>query len=158
VRSLWDGFRSVLGTEIGRYIAQKRALGRRFRNEERSLRLLDRFLEERVVKSAQDIDGELLEVFLASRPRTRPRSYNHLLAVIRGFFDWLSIQGVPNPGVRRHAVSRFSSMRDKPAVYSRSPGACPIETGRRCAVRVTAPSSPCSTVLVYVSERSRGFA
>jgi site-specific recombinase XerD len=94
VRSRWDGFRSVLAIEIDRYLAQKRALGRRFLNEARSLRLLDRFFVERAVKSAQDIDGELLEAFLASRPRTRPRSYNHLLAVIRGFFDWLRVQGV----------------------------------------------------------------
>lgn len=94
MRPRWDGFRSAAAAEIERYIGQKRALGRRFRNEERALSLLDRFLVERGVMSVQEIASDLLQSFLVSRPRARPRSYNHLLAVLRGFFCWLVAQGV----------------------------------------------------------------
>ena len=43
------------------------------------LRLLDRFLVEQRIGSMDDISGECLEQFLASRERVNPRSYNHLL-------------------------------------------------------------------------------
>ena len=34
----------------------------------------------------------LLDGFLASRPRTRPRSFNHLLGVVAGFLEWAVAQ------------------------------------------------------------------
>ena len=40
-----------------------------------------------------EIEPQLLEAFLASRPRARPRSYNHLLCVVRRLFDWFVAQG-----------------------------------------------------------------
>jgi site-specific recombinase XerD len=33
-----------------------------------------------------------IDRFLASRPRSRPRSFNHLLGVLHRFFDWLMMQ------------------------------------------------------------------
>ena len=87
------GFNSALAAEIRRYLTHKRALARRFHSEERELRLLDRFLVARSVKTIAEITPRILEDFLASRPRHRPRSYNHLLGVVRGLFNWLVIQG-----------------------------------------------------------------
>lgn len=87
------GFSSVLAREIQRYLIHKRALARRFDSEEAELRLLDHFLVSRNVKTIVEITPEILEHFLASRPRHRPRSYNHLLGVVRGLFDWLVVQG-----------------------------------------------------------------
>lgn len=89
----WDGFRSVLGGKIERYLAAKRATGRRFLNEEKALRLLDRFLVERRIGRVVRITPCLLDEFLASRPRHRPRSFNHVLGVVRRFFEWLVVQG-----------------------------------------------------------------
>jgi len=93
MRARWSGFRSPVAGEIERYLTQKRALGRRFRSEERELRLLDRFLVEQPVQATADIRPALLETFLASRPRTRARSYNHLLGTLRRLFAWLVVHG-----------------------------------------------------------------
>ena len=94
MKSNWAGFQSGAASALDRYIAYKRALRRRFRNEERQLRLLDRFLLDRTVERIEDIQPELIDAFLASRPRRRTRSYNHLLGVVRCFFDWLVTQGL----------------------------------------------------------------
>jgi hypothetical protein len=70
----------------------KRALNRKYRPEAAALRLFDRYLCEREITGWDSIDSILIERFLQSRPRTRPRSYNHLLGVIRRFFDWAVLQ------------------------------------------------------------------
>ena len=51
----WSGFRSSIAAGIERYLAHKRALGCRFRTEEKALWLLDRFLIERGVKAIDEI-------------------------------------------------------------------------------------------------------
>lgn len=89
-----NGYQSVLGAQIECYVAYKRALGRRFASEARELRLLDRYLVDQAVTGLAEITGERLEAFLASRPRHRARSYNHLLGVVRRLFAWLVVQGV----------------------------------------------------------------
>ena len=85
-------FRSVLAQDLEAFIAYKRALLRRYDNEERALRLFDRYLLEHGVSDISAITVETVDTFLASRQRTRPRSYNHLLGVLRRFFDWLVLQ------------------------------------------------------------------
>jgi integrase len=89
MRSAWNGFRSPLAEGIQCFLAYKRALGQSFLTEERALRLLDTFLVQQKVQSIEDITPEVIEAFLASRPRTRPRSYNHLISVLRRLFNWL---------------------------------------------------------------------
>ena len=89
----WQGFHGPMAAPIERYLTQKRALGCRFHTEEKALQLLDRFLLERGIRTIDEIEPALLEAFLASRPRSRPRSYNHLLCVVRRLFDWLVAQG-----------------------------------------------------------------
>ena len=81
-------FCSALGKDFSAYLSYKRALGRQFVTEERDLRLFDRFLIDERVSDAAVVQPALIEAFLASRPRTRPRSYNHLLGVLRCFFAW----------------------------------------------------------------------
>jgi integrase len=75
-----------------RFIEHKRALGRKYHNEERELRLLVRFAEENGIHELGQFTAASLEEFLASRPRRRPRSFNHLLGVARGFLDWAASQ------------------------------------------------------------------
>ena len=85
-------FCSVLAQDFEAFIAYKRALVRRYDNEEKTLRLFDRYLLEHGVTDISAITVDTVNAFLTSRPRIRPRSYNHLLGVIRRFFDWLVLQ------------------------------------------------------------------
>jgi integrase len=71
-----------------RFVAHRRALGRKYHSEEAELRLLVRFADKRQVCRLDQLTPALLDDFLASRPRIRPRSFNHLLGVVRGLLDW----------------------------------------------------------------------
>lgn len=82
-------FRSVLATEIIDFLSHQRSLGKRFLNEERALRLFDRYLVDQRVGVVEAITPKLIDEFLASRPRSRPRSYNLLLSTVRRLFNWL---------------------------------------------------------------------
>jgi site-specific recombinase XerD len=117
VKATWDGFRSVLSSHIERFLAVKRALGQRFRVEEYALRLLDRFLVNQRTGAIEDITPELLERFMASRPRFAPRSYNHLLGVLGRLFTWMVKQQVlPNSPLslrpRRQTTKRLPFLFD----------------------------------------------
>lgn len=90
----WNGFHSALAPHIEQYLKVKRAMGCKFANEERQLRLLDRFLDEQGVERIEAIDPECIQAFLASRQRTNPRSYNALLSDVRRVFEWLLSQGI----------------------------------------------------------------
>jgi site-specific recombinase XerD len=84
---------SLLAEDIQLYLDFKRAIGRKFDTEESVLRLFDLFLYDHSVADRTDLTPPLIEAFLASRSRTRPRSFNHLLGVLRSFFAWIIIQG-----------------------------------------------------------------
>jgi integrase len=77
-----------LGAAVERFVEHKRAVGRKYHSEVRELRLLLRFAEEHQIRQFNQLTAALLEDFLASRPRCRPRSFNHLLGVIRCLLDW----------------------------------------------------------------------
>ena len=70
------------------FLAHKRALGRRYLSEQAELRLLIRFAGEREVRRLDELTAALLDDFLGSRPRLRPRSFNHLLGVVGCLLDW----------------------------------------------------------------------
>lgn len=90
MRPAWTGFRSVLAPGIEGFLAYKRALGCSFRVEELSLRLFDRFLIAQSRTTQASITPEVVDAFLASRPRHAPRSYNHLRGTLVRLFDWLA--------------------------------------------------------------------
>ena len=87
--TVWNGFHSSLAPHIEQYLASKRAMGCKFASEDRMLRLLDQFLDEQGITSVEAVDAACLEAFMASRHRVNPRSYNHLLGVVRRLFDWI---------------------------------------------------------------------
>jgi len=76
---------------VSRFLAHKRALGRKYHSEERELRLLSRFAAERDA-GLGDLTPALLQEFLGSRPRQRPRSFNHLIGVADGLLAWAVAQ------------------------------------------------------------------
>jgi integrase len=86
-------FTSSLAAAFEQFLAHKRALGRRFDVEEAVLHLFDRFLVEQHLTGPDAITPPLIDTFLASRPRARPRSYNHLRGTLARFFTWGVAQG-----------------------------------------------------------------
>lgn len=88
-----QGFRSVMGPDIEQFLAHKRALGRRFDVEEKTLALFDDYLVANHIAGLSDVGVDLIERFLVSRPRPRPRSYNHLRCTLARLFSWLVAQG-----------------------------------------------------------------
>ncbi len=102
---------SPLADGIRRFLATKRALGRKYLSEERELRLLDRFLVQQRIADLEHVTPGLLDTFLADRPRMRPRSFNHLLGVVRGLFHWLVAQGALQVSPLRTARRRVTAQR-----------------------------------------------
>ena len=86
-------FIGPLASEMRAFIEAKRALGRRYIGDEKQLRMFDRFLVEHHVATAAAVTPACIEMFLGSRSRPRPRSYNQLLGIVARFFDWLVRQG-----------------------------------------------------------------
>lgn len=93
-----------LATVVGDFLAHKRALGRKYLTEEATLRLLLDFAVEHGIAALHELSTPLLETFVASRPRERARSFNHLVGVLGCFLDWVVIQGrlVASPLRRVH--------------------------------------------------------
>lgn len=90
----WTGFRSPLADGITRFLAHKRALGRRFDTEDKQLRLFDRFLVEQKIARLDDLTAEVITTFLAAHAWRRARSYNQLLGVLRRLCDWLVLHEI----------------------------------------------------------------
>jgi site-specific recombinase XerD len=88
------GLHSALAEPIRTFVEYKRALNRKYRPEAAALRLFDGYLCEHAATGWNSIDSALIESFLQSRPRSRPRSYNHLLGVLHRFFEWAVVQGL----------------------------------------------------------------
>jgi site-specific recombinase XerD len=132
------GFQSAISIHIERFIAYKRALGRRYDVEEITLRLLDRALVEEGIQESCDITPELIERFLASRPRVRPRSYNHLLCTVRRLFDWMVTQEVLEWSPVRVHPKRRTSQRS-PFIFDIHSAKQLLNVARRLPERSNAP-------------------
>lgn len=109
MKAQWVDFQSPLADNIRAFLAHKHAMGRSFLTEEKALRLLDRYLVDQGFSNIDEITRPVLERFLTSRPRSRPRSYNHLLGVLHRFFAWLVVQEIreqnPVPARRRRTTT-----------------------------------------------------
>jgi integrase len=79
---------ATVATAVADFLAHKRALGRKYRTEAATLRLFVRFSEQHGGVDLAELTPSLLEAFLASRPRLRARSFNHLVGVLGCFLDW----------------------------------------------------------------------
>ena len=98
----------TIACAVERFIAHKRAHGRKYHSEARELALLVRFAAGRDISCLGELTPALLEDFLASRPRPHPRSFNHLLGVVRCLLDWAVTWGLLETSpvqARRHRVT-----------------------------------------------------
>ena len=111
MKSSWTGFHSPLAPGIDAFLAHKRALGCLFRVEELSLRLFDRFLIAQPITTLSAITPEVVDAFLASRPRHAPRSYNHLRGTLARLFDWLAAHDQFGPSPVRARPRRSTQSR-----------------------------------------------
>jgi site-specific recombinase XerD len=102
---------SPLADAMQTFLAHHRALGKRFDTEEAALQLLDQYLLKQEVATLEAITPALLDNFLCSRPRTSPRSYNHLLNVLQRLFRWLDRQGLVNPNPLQSRSRRTTARR-----------------------------------------------
>lgn len=100
-----------LASTVSQFLVHRRAVGRKYHSEERELRLLVRFAQERSVTELDHLTPGLLEEFLASRPRFRPRSFNHLLGVVRCLMDWAVAQELLAASPLQTRRRRVTSMR-----------------------------------------------
>jgi site-specific recombinase XerD len=82
-----------MGTDIEQFLAHKRALGRRYDVEQKTLALFDDYLVANHIANLSEVGVDLIERFLLSRPRPHPRSYNHLRCTLARLFAWLVGQG-----------------------------------------------------------------
>jgi site-specific recombinase XerD len=95
---------SPLSTAISQFVEHKRVLGRGYETETGALRLFDRYLAEQHITTCAEITPVVIDAFLRSRPRRRPRSFNQLRGVLALFFTWLvSRDIVPSSPVRTPA-------------------------------------------------------
>jgi site-specific recombinase XerD len=78
----------ALAAAINAFVAHKRALARKYDAEAKTLALFARCLAAEGITEVAAVTPRVIEAFLASRPRTTPRSFNHLLCVLRVFFEW----------------------------------------------------------------------
>ena len=81
-----------LATTVAGFLAHKRALGRKYLTEDATLRLLVVFCIQHGVTELEELTPSLLNAFIASRPRARARSFNHLVGVLGCFLDWVVCQ------------------------------------------------------------------
>lgn len=141
--------RCGLATAITQFIAYKRALNRGYRTEAAALRLLDQALGQVGAEDLRDLTPVMLDAFLHSRPQHRPRSYNHLLGVVRRFFAWAIIQDLIETNPVQATPRRATSTR-RPYLFD-------VEEVRRLLTLARAlPDWPCAPHRDLVYET--GFA
>jgi len=85
-------FLSFMAPFLNQFVQYKRALNRKYRADAEVLRLFDRYLHSRHITGWSAVDNFVIDDFLKSRPRVRPRSYNHLLGVVHRFFAFAVMQ------------------------------------------------------------------
>jgi integrase len=114
---------SLLARDIALFVAHKRALGRRYDVEEKTLALFDRYLIAHHINSLRGITPKLIDEFLLSRHRTRPRSYNHLRCTLGRLFSYM---------VSRNRITR-TPVQSPPrrGTYERRPFIFDIENAKR---------------------------
>jgi integrase len=96
---------------VAGFLAHKRAIARKYHSEEAELRLLVRFARERRIVRLDRLTPAVLDEFLASRPRSQPRSFNHLRGVVACLLDWAVGQGLLKTSPMRTTRRRVSATR-----------------------------------------------
>jgi site-specific recombinase XerD len=148
MKSTWVDYQSPLADAIKCFLAYKRALRRHYNNEEKALRLLDRYLVEQQISNITGVTPELLESFLNSRLRTQPCSYNHLLGVVKRLFDWMVIQDILNRSPLLAKPRRTTAQRI-PYLFDASSAKVLLEVAERLPDNPRAPLRGASYRMIF---------
>jgi integrase len=105
------------------FICHKRSLNRRYDVEDKVLRMLEAALNARGITTLAEITPLILDSFFLSRPRTRPRSFNHLVGVVGRLFEWM----VEHDVINRSPVT----MKPRRQGQARTPCILDLQTGQR---------------------------
>ena len=99
-----------LAPAVADFLAHKRALGRKYLNEEATLRLLVAFMDRYGVTTLAGLTPRVLDEFVASRPRPRDRSFNLLVGIVNSFLGWSvgqqRLEALPWQGTRRKVTDQ----------------------------------------------------
>ena len=117
---------------VDRFLAHKRALGRKYHSEERELRLLVAFATEHGAGRLSELTPALLEQFLGSRARSRPKSFNHLRNAVGCLMDWAVSQELIAVSPLRTRRRRVTSDRI-PFLFDPGSGPATARRSRRTA-------------------------
>src|ERR1035438_1561246 len=148
---------------VGRFVAHKRAVGRKYTSAQSELRLLVRFCAERGVTGIGQLTPVLLEEFLASRPRSRPKGFNHLLVVVSGMLNWAVAQQLlevsPLRARRRRGTSQpIPYILDQTQVRRLLEAHCLTTLVPEGGERPTGRSSRSATASACASAKRAGYA
>lgn len=133
MRSARHQLASVLGQHIAAYLVAQHALGKHMHTEEKTLRLLDRYILANHIHKLTDITSTVIDAFLASRARTTPCSYNALLTPVRRYFRWMVAQEIlPSSPVL--AMPRYPRRVSRPFLF------CQYDAQRLLAAAAALPS------------------
>lgn len=99
---------SPLASQIRRFLQFKRALGCRYREEERALRVLDRFLASRLSPKDPVITNEIIHTYVARWGTESDTTRGHRLSLLRELCRFLATEDprTPIPSVRLFAIHR----------------------------------------------------
>jgi len=86
-------------------------LNRRYHVEEKALQLFDRYLIEVGIEDLADITPAVVNAFFITRPRARPRSFNHLVGVVGRLFKWMVVHDVISQSPVTITLRRSSKAR-----------------------------------------------
>lgn len=100
-----------LSSAVAAFLAHKRALGRTYQTEEATLRLLVSFANDHGLERLDQLSSALLDAFVASRPRGRPRSFNQLVGIVGCFLDWAVTQELVSASPLRATRRRETAQR-----------------------------------------------
>ena len=141
-------YRSILAEPMAAFVDHKRVLGRGFVNEQKVLRLLDRYLVAQRIGSLEAITPAVLEMFLASRPCRSPRSFNHRLGILRRLFQWMVIQGVISNSPLRVSARRLTQQRT-PFIFNCEQVRCLLDAAARLPSHPRAPDRGAAYRMIF---------
>ncbi len=127
--------RGPLAGCIEQYLAHKHSLGKQLTKVGPMLYLLDRHLITQGVTEIVQVTPTHVDGFVASRPRPCSRSYNGLIGLLRGLFDWMVVHELI-PASPLHCETRRNTPTRRPFLFNPEQVRHLLELARRL------PSNP----------------
>jgi integrase len=142
-------FKSPLATQLGEFLAQKHAMGYRYREEGRALRQLDRFLITRLSLEDPLITMAIVQDYVARRGTESESTRAHRLTLIREFCRFLHLEDARTVVPERRSL-RITRQRFVARVLSRDEGKIFLQA---CAKLATGRISPARDVVLGTALR-----